>query len=202
MAGVLVVDAGDQRGEADGDARAASVHHQRRAGGEELDAFNGEQSHRVTSQPRSRGRRRTGSRERRLRLTAAWYSTESPVICMKASSSEPRCGLSSCSTTPAGGGELADLGAVHAGHDQRASSSSSRTAVPVLAQRRAQLRELRAAHPRPWPPSPASTNSSVVHCAISSPSADHDEVLRGQRHLREQVAGHEHGAALVGQPCA
>ena len=79
---------GDQRREPDGQDEGQQHGPPRRPGGEQLDALGGDQCHRAHFPTTVRSA-----------ADADWYSTASPVRRMNACSSEPVCGLSSCSTT-------------------------------------------------------------------------------------------------------
>ena len=76
----------------------------------------------------------------------AWYSTDSAVICMNASSSEACWGLSSCSTIPccaASSPSVLGLAAVHLQRPVAALDGDD----PGLVQHVAQPLPLRGAHP-------------------------------------------------------
>ena len=130
----------------------------------------------------------------------AWYSTESPVRLMKASSSEACCGVSSCSDDAVLRGELADLLAASG----RATSSSAalgavdRDARPPPAARAAARRRRRCARARASPE--ACATKSVDGRVGEQPAApDDDQVVGRQRHLAHQVGGDEDRAALGGE---
>jgi hypothetical protein len=90
--------------------------------------------------------------------------------------------------------DVADLRRDQAGHDQRAVGAVDRAAARV-GHRLDQLVRLRRGDPDGLA---GAAGDELFHGAVGEQlaAADHDELIRGVLHLRHQVAGHEHGAAL------
>src|SRR5581483_238117 len=93
--------------------------------------------------------------------------------------------------------EVADLGGDQAGDDQRAAGAGDRAAAR-LGDRPGQLVRLGGGDPDGLA---RAAGDELVHGAVGEQLAapDHDQVVGGVLHLRHQVAGHEHRAALGGE---
>ncbi len=78
-------------------------------------------------------------------------------------------------------------------------STCERPGVPALGQGAVQVVGARGAHPHPPTAQPSST-SSIVGVRDEPATADDDDPVGDQLHLTHQVARHQHGATLVGEP--
>ena len=143
-----------------------------------------------------RGRDRAHFGTPRVGSDVAWYSTESRVISMNASSSEERWVNSSWTVSWCAAARSPTASVVSP------STSMNPSTWRGLGAGRAQRVEHRLDLRRPDPYAAGRVLVDEVGRAgvgQQPAAADHDQVLGGQRHLAHQVAGDEDGPAPGGQ---
>ena len=123
------------------------------------------------------------------------YSTSSWVSSMNASSNDAVTGVSSWTRRPWWAARSPICGAVRPLTVNDPPSSSLPTVAPAPAERRGERRQIGGDE---LDAAAAAPGDEVGHAGLGDqpPTADHHQPVGGERHLADQVAGHEHRPTL------